>query len=265
MSHPPSPFAGPPPKDIPLVRPPLLRVLTQIRFSPITSIESQGFIAPFQEVMRKDFPEVQVDQSPGLVVGPSGLSLQPQAIWRFATFDKGAVVSLNASFVSLEVTTYMGKDNFLRLLAPVLTAVQDIFKPARVERVGLRYVNRMTGEDLAGLKDYVRPEVLGVLSTDGDVHIRHSVSETVLDVNGSGMNILARWGLLDAGLTYDPAAMPAISEKSWFLDIDAFSDRAEAFESRALDERLNELADSDYRFFRWVTTDACLKHFGGEI
>jgi len=167
--------------------------------------------------------------------------------------------------VSLEVTAYKGKDQFLRLLAPVLTAVQDIFKPARVERVGLRYVNRIIGEDLAGLKDFVRPEVLGVLSSNEDVRIKHSVSETVLDVNGSGLNILARWGLLDANLTYDPAAMPAIPEKSWFLDIDAFSDRAEAFESRALDERLNELADSDYRFFRWVTTDACLRNFGGEI
>jgi uncharacterized protein (TIGR04255 family) len=180
-------------------------------------------------------------------------------------FDKKAVVSLNSGFVSLEVMEYQGKDHFLKLLAPVLAAVQDIFKPARAERIGLRYVNRIKGEDLTGLREYIRPEVLGILSTDDDVRLRHSVSETVLDVNGSGLNILARWGLLDAGLTYDPAAMPSIAEKSWFLDIDAFSDRAEAFESRALGERLNELADADYRFFRWVTTDACLKHFGGEI
>jgi hypothetical protein len=40
-------FGGPPPQDIPLKRPPLVRVLTQIRFPMIASIENQGYIAPF--------------------------------------------------------------------------------------------------------------------------------------------------------------------------------------------------------------------------
>lgn len=265
MSSEPSPFDGPPPRDIPLAKPPLLRVLTQIRFPTIALIENQGFIAPFQEVMRKEFPEVQSDQSPGLVVGPSGLSLQPQTIWRFATFDKKATVSLGSGFVSLDVAEYQGKDHFLKLLAPVLETVEAVFKPARVERIGLRYVNRFKGEDLVGLKDYIRPEVLGIFYSNVSQRLQHSVSETVVDVDGGGMSILARWGFLASGLTHDPAAMPAIAEKSWFLDIDAFSDRAEAFDSRALGKRLDGLADADYRFFRWVTTDACLRHFGGEL
>ena len=260
-----APFGGSPPQDIPLSRPPLVRVLTQIRFPIIASIESPGFIAPFQEAMRKDFPDVQADQSSALTVGPSGLSLQPQTVWRLSTFDRKATISLGSSFVSLEVGEYQGKSHFLKMLAPVLEAVGMVFKPARVERIGLRYVNRFKGKDLEGLEEYIKPEVLGVLKSDVGQSLKHSVTETVVDVDGQNMNILARWGLLGSGLTHDPATMPPIAERSWFLDLDAFSDRAEAFESHALEARLDGLADADYRFFRWVTTDACLRYFGGKV
>jgi uncharacterized protein (TIGR04255 family) len=260
-----SPFTGPPPKDIPLARPPLVRVLTQIRFPIIALIGKQDFIAPFQESIRADYPDVQADQSSALTVGPSGLSLHPQTIWRFSTFDKRVIVSLGSGFVSLEVAEYQGKDHFLKLLAPVLESVEAVFKPARVERIGLRYINRFKGGDLANLKDYIRPEVLGILYSNVGQSLKHSVTETVVDIDGKNSSILARWGLLDSGLTHDPAAMPAIAEKSWILDIDAFSDYAEAFSAQALGERLDGLADADYRFFRWVTTAACLRYFGGAV
>jgi uncharacterized protein (TIGR04255 family) len=264
ISHP-APFGGPPPKDIPLARPPLVRVLTQIRFPIIASIENQGFIAPFQEAMRKDFPVVQADHSSALTVGPSGLSLQPQTIWRLSTLDNRATVSLGASFVSLEISEYHGKSHFLKLLAPVLESAGAVFNPARVERIGLRYVNRFKGEDLERIGDFIKPEVLGVLKSDVGRSLRHSVTETVVDVDGQNTHMLARWGLLEPSLTHDPANMPPIAERSWFLDLDAFSDRVEAFDSKVLIERLDGLADADYRFFRWVTTDACLKYFGGTI
>jgi uncharacterized protein (TIGR04255 family) len=241
-------------------------VLTQIRFPIIALIETPGYVAPFQDAIRKDFPDVRADQGPALTVGPSGgLTLQPQTIWRFSTFDKKATVSLGSGFVSLEVSEYQGKIAFLKLLAPVLEMVEAVFKPARVERIGLRYVNRFSGEDLVGLRDFIRPEVLGVLSSDVGQSLKHSVTETVVNVEGQNTSILARWGLLDSGLTHDPATMPAINERSWFLDIDAFSERAEVFESHALEEQLDGLADADHRFFRWVTTDACLSYFGGTV
>lgn len=264
MSNQLAPFEGLPPKDILLTKPPLVRVLTQIRFPIIASIENQSFIAPFQEAIRKDFPDVRADQSSALIVGPSGLSLQPQTIWRFSTFDKRAIVSLGSSFVSLEVVQYQGKDFFLKILEPVLEKVEAVFKPARAERIGLRYVNRFIGEDLANLRDYVQAEVLGIISSGVGRSIKHSVTETVIDVDNSrSISILARWGLLDSGLTHDPAIMPAISERSWFLDLDAFSEHPKPFEVHEVGEELSKLADADYRFFRWVTTDACLRHFGG--
>jgi len=260
-----SPFIGSPPKDIPLSRPPLIRVLTQIRFPTIASIESQGFIAPFQEAIRNDFPEVQAEQSSSLSVGPNGLSVQPQTIWRFSTFDKSATISLGSGFVSLEVMEYKGKDRFLALFKPVLAKVESVFKPARAERIGLRYVNRFKGEELMRLREFVRPEILGIFSSDVSQDLKHSVSEAVLDVEGNNTRLLARWGLLDSGLTHDPAAMPASAERIWFLDIDAYSDRAEPFETNTLSEQLSTFADADYRFFRWVTSESCLQYFGGAL
>jgi uncharacterized protein (TIGR04255 family) len=260
-----APFSGPAPKDIPLPRAPLLRVLTQIRFPIIVSIDKQDFIAPFQEAIRGEFPNFQSEQGKSILIGPEGVKLQDQVIWRFASLDNSSVVSLSQGFIALEVTEYRGKEHFLKLLLPILKAAQDAFHPSRSERIGLRYINRLHGDDLAGLESYFRPEVHGVLSTEIGLNLKHSITETLIDTGIEGLSILARWGLLGMNLTHDPVAVPPIGEKSWILDIDAFAEPGKSFNSAELISRMDSLADADYRFFRWATTDDCLRYFGGAI
>ncbi len=260
-----APFSGPFPKDIPLPRAPLLRVLTQIRFPIIASIEKQDFIAPFQEAIRHDFPSLQNEQGKGILIGPEGMQLQNQTIWRFTNLDKKSIVSLSSGFIALETMEYQGKTQFLELLEPLLAEAQRLFTPSRIERIGLRYVNRLRGEDFISLRGLIKPEVHGILSTEIGENLRHSISETVIDTGAEDMSILARWGLLGAGLTHDPIVLPPIDEKSWILDIDAFSERGESFETSALMQRIQALAEADYRFFRWVATDEFLRRFGEVI
>jgi uncharacterized protein (TIGR04255 family) len=243
----------------------LLRVLTQIRFPIIASIERQDFIAPFQEAIRGGFPHFQNEQGKGILIGPEGVQLQSQTIWRFASLDKKSVVSLSSGFIALDVIEYQGKTQFLELLEPLLAEAQKLFTPSRIERIGLRYVNRLRGEDFSSLRGLIKPEVRGILSTEIGESLRHSISETVIDTGAEDLSILARWGLLGAGLTHDPLVLPPIDEKSWILDIDAFSEKGESFETSALMQRLQAMAEADYRFFRWVATDEFLRHFGGVL
>jgi hypothetical protein len=47
-----TPLTGPPPAEVPLTDPPLVRVIAQVRFPLIASVEKREFIAPFQEAFR---------------------------------------------------------------------------------------------------------------------------------------------------------------------------------------------------------------------
>jgi uncharacterized protein (TIGR04255 family) len=129
------------------------------------------------------------------------------------------------------------------MLLNKLAIAHTPFKPARAERIGVRYVNRFKGEDLTRVRDYIRPEVLGVLFSDIGTNLKHSVPETFIEHEEKGLNILARWGLLGTGLSHDPAAVPPVNEQSWILDIDAFPESKEDFEPEALINRLSKLAD----------------------
>ena len=52
-----TPLEGPPPPEVPLADSPLVRVIAQVRFPLIASVEKRDFIAPFQEAIRKNCPE----------------------------------------------------------------------------------------------------------------------------------------------------------------------------------------------------------------
>ena len=43
-----NPLVGSPPAEVPLTDPPLVRVIAQVRFPTILSVENAEFIAPFQ-------------------------------------------------------------------------------------------------------------------------------------------------------------------------------------------------------------------------
>lgn len=67
-----SPLSGPPPVEVPLNAPPIVRVIAQVRFPLIASIEKQEFIAQFQEAIRRDYPVLRQEQSRSLVLSSEG-------------------------------------------------------------------------------------------------------------------------------------------------------------------------------------------------
>jgi len=262
-----TPF-GPPVQEVPLSRTPLVNVIAQVRFPAVMRIEADsGFMATFQEAIRSDYPILRPERQLGVMIGPGGV--QPQdagTVWRFETRDPDAwQVTLAPSFVSLSAKRYTRRSDLLARLTVVLHALEGWLHPNVCDRIGVRYVDRVTGDQLARLGKLVRPEVLGVAGDGtllGNVEVVHALSDTVFRLDDASQ-LRGRWGRLPAGATYDPGVEPA-REASWVLDLDHYTSEPVDFDLAAIGGRVAEFCDRIYTFFRWAVTDVFLDEFGAE-
>ena len=160
-----NPLIALPPKEVPLTNAPLVRVIAQVRFPPILSIEKKDFVGSFQEAIRDTYPILQPEQTQGLILGPQGLmQADPQMVWRFADADGNWRVSLASGSISLETIAYSSRNNFIERLEYVLNALDVHIKPQIVERFGLRYIDRLINQELKDIQKLVRSEIAGKLT-----------------------------------------------------------------------------------------------------
>ncbi len=261
-----TPF-GPSVPEVPLTRAPLVNVIAQVRFPAVMKIEDNAFVGNFQEAIRKDYPILRPERQLGVLIGPGGV--QPQdagTVWRFETKDPDAwQVTLTPAFVSLSAKRYTRRSDLLARLTVVLHALEGWLHPNVCDRIGVRYVDRVAGDQLARLAALVRPEVLGVAGDQGllgDVEVVHALSDTLFQLDDASQ-LRGRWGRLPAGATYDPGIEPA-REPSWVLDLDHYTSQPEDFDLATIGGKVAEFCDRIYTFFRWAVTPAFLDEFGAD-
>jgi uncharacterized protein (TIGR04255 family) len=262
-----SPF-GPPVPEVPLARPPLVFVVAQVRFERVASIGSEDFIAGFQEAIRGVYPVMGRERQAGVLVGPDGQIATGEAgtVWKFDERPQGWQVALAPNFVALSASRYTRRRDFLDRLTVVLTAAQRDLNVRFCERLGVRYVDRVTDPGLlARLPELLRHEVLGTTVMDAGesgVELVHGVADaTYLLPEQSELH--GRWGMLPALATFDPAIAPA-DARSWVLDLDAYTRDPMPFDPTALGARAQAGCERIYRFFRWVVQDQFLIAHGGQ-
>lgn len=252
--------------EVTLPHSPLIRVVAQVRFPPVASLANQEFIAPFQEKLRRDYPILRKEQELGLIIGPSGAATQPTngVVWRLAQKDEIWRLSLGANFLSLETTGYSSLPEFAGRFVLALEALAELAHPVIYDRLGLRYINRIYGnERLSRLPKLVRPELLGSLGVDvGKATITNSVLQTQFDIDDIGL--LVRAVQLPKDSTFDPASVTPISQPSWILDLDAFTPKPQDFDVKQIADLLQHLAARCYRLFRWSITDQFVVECGGK-
>jgi uncharacterized protein (TIGR04255 family) len=171
-------------------------------------------------------------------------------------------VAVSTAFVALETAAYTDRHEFLERFAQVAEAAETEFSPQISTRIGIRYINRITGSSLARLSKLVRSEVLGLATYQGEKMLTLSMTETQLLLPDQISKITLRHGLIPAGLTYDPAALPIVDKPSWILDVDVMKEGPLPFESSDLVETARTFSDYAYRLFRWTIEEAFLKEFG---
>lgn len=257
------PFLNSRPIQIPLPRSPLVHVLAQIRFPAILTIRSPDEVATFQARLREVYPILEREEIVQVSIGSSGVSPSTEVVWRLSSADRDWRVSLAIGFVALETRRYASRADFLKRLRQIVSATQACFAPGLMTRCGIRYIDRVEGEALDIIDQLVRPEVLGIAASALSSRISHAVSETVLEVELGRLN--ARWGMLPAHATHDPAAYSPVDRRSWMLDIDVFHENDEVFDDGEIATRVEHMAEHVYALFRWIVTDEFLRFYGGEI
>lgn len=254
--------------EVHLPRAPLVKVLTQVQFSRTPALVSDETEMAIAEVLgrypiRRQALAAGVAFSMGIAAGAPMPFPQSPSVIRLFTDPAGSwQVTVTETSVAVESFKYDSRDDFCDRAQEVLTAVAFVSRPPVVDRVGVRYIDRLTGNDLVRLNEYIVPE-LRVLygAVGGGLVLEHSVSDTVIRI-AENERMQVRSGLLPPNGGFDPALSP-LPEPSWVLDLDVFTIQGGIqFEPAALGDRLRRYADHAYAFFRFATTDVFQEEFG---
>ncbi|MGE5362165.1 MAG: TIGR04255 family protein [Bacteroidales bacterium] len=256
------PLEAPLPVEVPLRDSPLVRVIAQLRFPEILSVEQRDFVAPFQEATRGTYAVLRQEQTQGILLGPGGMApVRPKVAWRFSDRSGHWRVSLASEFLALETTNYASRSDFFDRLKFLSDVLQRHIGPSQVDRLGVRYIDRITGDAVDQIASLVRPEVRGITGTVAARRAVHALSESMFELPEA--RVLARWGVLPPGATVDPAAIEPANEKSWILDLDMFSTSPMPFVVDDVVAEARRYSERIYTVFRWAVTDGFLVRYGG--
>lgn len=266
METPFSPLRSSPPREIHLENAPLLRVIGQIRFPLVESINDGKFIGPFQEDIKGGFPVLRKDVLPALRLTPSGpIQDSPKTVWRFNDIGENWRLSLAPDFVALETVRYDSRSDFISRFREVYRAVLERIDIPIVDRIGLRYIDRISVASREEILELTSPEVAGILSTPLADDAELSLQESVFDLRENGGKLRAKWGMVPPNSTVDPLAIEPSAEQTWIMDLDAFSTSKQPFTEEQMATVLEKFAEKAYSVFRWAVTDEFLKRYGGKI
>ncbi len=258
-----SPF-GPSVPELPLARPPLVRVIAQVQFPAVLAIGQEASMAPFQEALRSRYGILEAEASFGISVNLMTQESEAKTghTWRLRD-DAGWTVSLAPTFLALDTTMFTTSEEFVQRFDEALTALVTHFKPSHVERLGIRSVDQLTGEYLDDLRTYVRPEVLGfscMTREQESAELVACLAQATFRLEDATLNI--RSGMMPPSATLDAYLTPPVDGSSWILDLDIFVAGRRPFVQSELIEQTRVSWQRLYRFFRWAVTADLLARAG---
>ena len=270
MQAEPQPLATEIPANVHLPNTPLARVLAQVRFPPILSISKADAVADFQESLRSIYPHLNREEVRNVDLTKNEPDVTKATIWRLADRERAAQwrVSLGSDFVALETAAYTSREDFLARLRTAVANVQEHFRPADAKRIGLRYVDRLTGDAVGRIGELVQPSVLGLLRPDetSPTALRNATVHLVTQAQllaAEGV-IQGRWGNLPPNTTYDPTVLDPVDGPTWVLDLDMFVQDTMPFEADMLAAKAGCFARRLYSVFRQMVTDEFLLFYGAK-
>jgi uncharacterized protein (TIGR04255 family) len=241
--------------------------MAQVRFPAILFIEDKSRVAPFQADLRSRYPAFRQEtgQNVQIALNPSGPAIQslPSPLWRFADVASQWNLVLAPDSVTLDTRAYESRTDLLTRLRDVLEAVERHFQPGIAERVGLRYVSRVTGAAYEQLDAVVSEGLLGIAKPNLRNHVMHAISEAAMKVEEG--QLLTRWGILPPHGTFDPLVLEPLDLPSWILDIDVANTVTRTFDGAALITNFDALAQRAYAMFRFMVKEDFLVLHGGTV
>jgi uncharacterized protein (TIGR04255 family) len=261
------PLLGPPPPEIALPKTPLVSVTAQVRFPTLLAVRNADRIIDFQDLIRARYPYLERQDIPTIIIGagvPSGSMGEAAVHWRFADESSSWKwrITLSQDFVALETRAYESRENFIERLESIVQALEDTLAPTHMTRFGIRYIDQIKGEPMSRIATLLRSEVMGVACSLG-ANARQLFTEIVVAAEPG--ELVARWGKLPPGMTFDPNLAPPIQEDSWLIDLDVSKGGQFPFEKKTVVETANRAAERVYAVFRWMVTKDFLRTYGGDV
>lgn len=243
---------------------PLIQVICQIRFPPILRIDTETPV-DFQEGVRKQFPGYEMTYDESIDALPQSfsnslpsemreiLSLGRTRRHQFHSKENTWTVSLTRDFVALETNRYKEWEDFRERLHLVSSALFQIYEPAYVTRLGLRYKNvidrKKLGLENVEWRDLFADFVLGQFASD-------ETSNLVVDHHGRTLVKLNEHGDLvriEYGLVINSAGDP--SNKMYLLDHDFYTEKETEANANNLAIKLNYFNAANGKLFNWCITN----------
>lgn len=194
------------------------------------------------------------EQQLEMTVGPAGAaptSIETKARgWQFLTTDGRLTVTVLPDKVRIQTRNYeRWRDSLLEPLLAVLSSIEDVVKPALVQRVGLRYINRLTDAHADNVHSWdgrIAATILGPLSHEvlgGAVTAAQQQFELSL---GEGQGSTIRHGVFRDAIMRNAY--------SYLIDIDVFDQATARFDRNAIAGHATQLNRTALAIFQQMIT-----------
>lgn len=264
------PFTGDSVRRVEMQNPPLALVLVQIRWP-----EHGRFLRDFRSLaldlgeQLTDFPLFNEVSEGGVQITPEGVTQIPgETAYQWRSVDDVWGVHLTKRFVSLFCTRHPDYrfDELQNHLEVVAGLLGDVLQVRTIDRIGLRYVNRITDAGLiTKLGEVFDPAVLGYVllnASAGGGQLRSSFNQASYSAEEVTLNV--RSGLLAPGEAPDPV-IPAVPAPTWVLDLDASVEQRVPYEAVIARATVGRLADVTYDFFKLALRDGAEAQLDGAL
>ncbi len=256
----------------PLTIAPVYMTLAQVQFNTILALDSLD--SKVQEEFRKaGYPDYvpgevilfQINQAQDQQSAPVPVSSQ-QKRFSFGNIERTHQFILDNKSLTLQSTEYGRFEEFSKIFLSGLRIVNDLVNLNFIERVGLRYLDRVMPGPGETLKEYLVAEGRGLSAhLPGDPV--NSYAETLQRVGD--MMLLNRVAVHTGPLAFPPDLQPgtmkiqdrfvAYNGTSAILDNDGFFVGREAFSEKIVEERLSSIHDVIGKAFLATVTPFALE------
>lgn len=252
----------------PLKNPPVYLVLTQVQFNQLMVLEDH--LKAIQESFRKaGYPDFVPHQFTFVrLPGDEGGVPQPiqQDFYQFGNQERTHAFLLNSYGLVLQSSSYGHFDAFRTSFLEGLERVHKIVKLNFIEKVGLRYLDRVMPASDETLDIYLQPAARGLPSISGAAR-QHAYMEALHQLGQ--IQLTSRVIIQADGKLTLPADIHTFNMRleerfidyhgpSATLDNDAFFSERESYGADQVDKRLQELHDVISDAFRSIVTNDAL-------
>lgn len=260
------PFTGGDSRSFRLNPSPLAMVVCQLRWPELSRFREESamraVVAQLDEAL-KPYPIIEEGREAVLQMSAAGVNqVDGGSVFQWRTPDRAWTVTLTKRALTLTCTGgYQEFSELLSKLQPLVEAVLPTMGVPVLERVGVRYVNRISKPEVLDSLHQMLARHNGLPQKVGHAQLRQQVEQALYAVDDIALQVRA--GNLDPNAVLDPAVEP-IGVRAWILDLDAFREGNTSAEPAAVLSLCGKLSDACYDYFKHVASDKLIAAYGGE-